>query len=78
MISYHHLRQAGPATQPSRLGDDLYPGNNSGVAIKCEHQDKYIQNQASNTNGQTDFNWTLKAATIPVCPPGPVQHFSGG
>ena len=69
------------ATQLSRLGDDLYPDNNGGVGIKCEHQarqDKYIENQATNTNGQTDFNWTLKAATIPVCPPGPVQHFSGG
>ena len=62
--------QARPgATQHSRLGDDLYPGNNGGVGIKCEHQasqDKYIENQATNTNGQTDFNWTLKAATIPA------------
>ena len=64
------LTEAGRATQHSRLGDDLYPDNNGGVGVKCEHragQDKYIENQATNTNGQTDFNWTLKAATIPAC-----------
>ena len=67
------------ATQLSRLGDDLYPDNNGGVGIKCEHQasqDKYIENQATNTNGQTDFNWTLKAATIPGPLTGTLQHFS--
>ena len=77
MISYQTLhppvnwgrtaREGHPA-QPT--GDDLYPDNNGGVGVKCEHragQDKYIENQATNTNGQTDFNWTLKAATIPAC-----------
>ena len=73
--------QAGPPSTAD-WGTIYIPGNNGGVGIKCEHQasqDKYIENQATNTNGQTDFNWTLKAATIPgpvTGTGGTLQHFS--